>query len=182
MIGGLLTTPHFQPWGQTALVRRGPWKPLAGLQASVSQPSHHSLTCFLSLPLLSLGFQHLWIHHAPINAEIRLPLYFTAEFDSLVSVIYPIFKNRKVTFTPFIKQMDINLIKCTKLMIFSLLHRIGRTLIMNPTHSRSNVTGVVPAPLNSGQQLEPERLHVFPSYTKSSGDLFSLWGEEKETD
>lgn len=64
-------------------------------------------------------------------------------------------------------------------MIFSLLHRTGRTPVMNPIHIRSNVTCVVPAPLNSGQQLESKRLHLFPSYTKSSGDLFSLWGKEK---
>lgn len=50
---------------------------------------------------------------------------------------------------------------------------------MNPIHIRSHVTCAVPAPLSSGQQLEPERLHLLPSYTKSSGDVFSLWGKEK---
>lgn len=61
-------------------------------------------------------------------------------------------------------------------------HRTRRTLVMNPVPIRTHVTCTVLAPLNSGQQLEPERLHLFPSYSKSSGDLFSLWGKGKETD
>lgn len=52
---------------------------------------------------------------------------------------------------------------------------------MNPIHIRANVTCAILSPLNLGKQLEPERLHMRPSYTKSPGDLFSLWGKEKET-
>lgn len=74
--------------------------------------------------------------------------------------------------------MDINHIKCMKWMTFSL--HVTKILVMNPIHIRANVTCAILPPLNSGKQLEPERLHMRPSYTKSSGDLFSLWGKEKK--
>lgn len=68
-------------------------------------------------------------------------------------------------------------------MRFSALHITRRALVINPVYIRTNVTCAVLAFLNSGQQLVPHvlhhRLHVFPTYTKSSGDLFSVWKKEK---
>lgn len=69
------------------------------------------------------------------------------------------------------------------LMTFSLLD-ITRRTVSDGFCSLGPISNVLSLPpLHSGKQMGPERLHVFPSYTESSGDLFFLLGrgDKKQT-
>ena len=48
----------------------------------------------------------------------------------------------------------------------------------SPIHVRSNVKCTVPAPLNSGKQAGPEKLHVYFTLNPQGGKSF---GERKKT-